>query len=114
MRSSAQDKLTAVGRVLFNASLPSPMPFVNGLLKKKGLQQVVQYCHLHFGLPKTVEMLAAHLGTLWLRDARTHLARPFSIPGPTIPGPRGAPRPRQEQCCQPSAGPTSPRPGPSD
>ena len=33
------------------------MPFVNGLLKKKGLQQVVQYCHLHFGLEKTVEML---------------------------------------------------------
>ncbi len=40
------------------------MPFVNGLLKKKGLQQVVQYCHLHFGLEKTVEMLDSlkHLG----------------------------------------------------
>ena len=33
------------------------MPFVNGLLKKKGLQQLVQYCYLHFGLEKTVEML---------------------------------------------------------
>ena len=33
------------------------MPFVNGLLKKKGLQQVVQYCYLRFGLEKTVEML---------------------------------------------------------
>src|SRR3970282_697153 len=33
------------------------MPYVNGLLKKKGLQQVVQYCHLHYGLEKTVEML---------------------------------------------------------
>ncbi|MDQ3213836.1 MAG: DNA-directed RNA polymerase subunit beta', partial [Acidobacteriota bacterium] len=48
---------TTVGRVIFNSSLPAPMPFVNGLLKKKGLQQVVQYCHLHFGLAKTVEML---------------------------------------------------------
>src|SRR3954449_2994700 len=48
---------TTVGRVIFNSALPSPMPFVNGLLKKKGLQQVVQYCHLHYGLAKTVEML---------------------------------------------------------
>jgi DNA-directed RNA polymerase subunit beta' len=48
---------TTVGRVIFNTSLPQPMPFVNGLLKKKGLQQVVQYCHLHYGLEKTVEML---------------------------------------------------------
>jgi DNA-directed RNA polymerase subunit beta' len=48
---------TTVGRVIFNASLPASMPFVNGLLKKKGLQQVVQYCHLHYGLEKTVQML---------------------------------------------------------
>jgi DNA-directed RNA polymerase subunit beta' len=48
---------TTVGRVIFNEALPAIMPFVNGLLKKKGLQQVVQYCHLHFGLEKTVEML---------------------------------------------------------
>ena len=55
---------TTVGRVIFNTSLPSVMPFVNGLLKKKGLQQVVQYCHLHYGLEKTVEMLDSlkHLG----------------------------------------------------
>jgi DNA-directed RNA polymerase subunit beta' len=33
------------------------MPFVNGLLKKKGLQQLVQSCYLRFGLEKTVEML---------------------------------------------------------
>ena len=48
---------TTVGRVIFNTSLPTEMPFVNGLLKKKGLQQLVQYCYLHFGLEKTVEML---------------------------------------------------------
>src|SRR3954466_11941737 len=55
---------TTVGRVIFNTSLPAVMPFVNGLLKKKGLQQVVQYCHLHYGIEKTVEMLDSlkHLG----------------------------------------------------
>ena len=33
---------TTVGRVIFNAALPKDMPFINGLLKKKGLQQLVQ------------------------------------------------------------------------
>jgi DNA-directed RNA polymerase subunit beta' len=48
---------TTVGRVIFNMALPPEMPFVNGLLKKKGLQQVVQYGYLHHGLQKTVQML---------------------------------------------------------
>ena len=30
------------------------MPFINGLLKKKGLSQLVQYCYLKFGLQITV------------------------------------------------------------
>src|SRR6185369_10940073 len=46
-----------VGRVILNEALPPEMPFINGLLKKKGLQQVVQSCYLKFGLEKTVEML---------------------------------------------------------
>jgi DNA-directed RNA polymerase subunit beta' len=50
---------TTVGRVLFNEQLPAQMPFVNGLLKKKGLQQLVQKCYLDFGLELTVEMLDA-------------------------------------------------------
>ena len=33
------------------------MPFINGLLKKKGLGQLVQYCYLKFGLQITVQML---------------------------------------------------------
>src|SRR4029079_14497636 len=55
---------TTVGRVILNQALPSGMPFVNGLLKKKGLQQLVQSCYLKFGLQKTVEMLDSlkHLG----------------------------------------------------
>jgi len=50
---------TTVGRVILNESVPHEMPFVNGLLKKKGLQQLVQSCYLKFGLEKTVEMLDA-------------------------------------------------------
>src|SRR6187397_1044161 len=50
---------TTVGRVLFNEQLPEEMPFVNGLLKKKGLQQLVQKCYLDFGLERTVVMLDA-------------------------------------------------------
>jgi DNA-directed RNA polymerase subunit beta' len=50
---------TTVGRVILNEQLPKQMPFVNGLLKKKGLQQLVQKCYLDFGLERTVEMLDA-------------------------------------------------------
>tara|TARA_Y100000588_G_scaffold394352_2_gene514384 strand:+ start:6952 stop:11220 length:4269 start_codon:yes stop_codon:yes gene_type:complete len=46
---------TTVGRVILNDQLPEEMPFINGLLKKKGLGQLVQYCYLHFGREKTVE-----------------------------------------------------------
>ena len=48
---------TTVGRVIFNDHLPSDMPFVNGLLKKKGVQALVLYAYLRFGLEKTVVML---------------------------------------------------------
>src|SRR5579875_2105047 len=48
---------TTVGRVILNDVLPKDMPFINGLLKKKGLAQMVQYCYLKFGLQTTVTML---------------------------------------------------------
>jgi DNA-directed RNA polymerase subunit beta' len=48
---------TTVGRVILNDVLPEDMPYVNGLLKKKGLTQLVQYCYLRFGLQTTVKML---------------------------------------------------------
>ncbi len=48
---------TTVGRVIFNDALPEDMPYINGLLKKKGLGQLVQYCYLKFGLQITVQML---------------------------------------------------------
>jgi DNA-directed RNA polymerase subunit beta' len=48
---------TTVGRVILNDVLPQDMPFINGLLKKKGLTQLVHYCYLKFGLQTTVQML---------------------------------------------------------
>src|SRR5216117_421465 len=64
LRISGELINTTVGRVILNMGLPSGMPYVNGLLKKKGLQQLVQYCYLRYGLEKTVEMLDGlkHLG----------------------------------------------------
>src|SRR5271167_2356712 len=38
---------TTVGRAILNDSLPDGMPYVNGLLKKKGIGQLVNYCYLN-------------------------------------------------------------------
>ncbi len=48
---------TTVGRVILNDHLPQGMPYINGLLKKKGIGQVVNYTYLRFGLETTVKML---------------------------------------------------------
>jgi DNA-directed RNA polymerase subunit beta' len=48
---------TTVGRVILNDALPESMPFVNGMLKKKGLQSLVNYCFLRLGHETTVQML---------------------------------------------------------
>ena len=48
---------TTVGRVILNDALPSGMPFINGLLKKKGIGQLVNYCNQNLGLEVTVGML---------------------------------------------------------
>jgi len=57
--------------VILNDVLPEEMPFVNGLLKKKGLTQLVQYCYLRFGLQVTVKMLdeVKNLGFLYATRA---------------------------------------------
>jgi len=41
---------TTVGRAIFNDHLPKGTPFVNGLLKKKGVQQLVHFCYLQYGI----------------------------------------------------------------
>ncbi len=54
---------TTVGRTILNDHLPKtvagrePMPYINGLLKKKGIGQLVNYCYLRYGLETTVKML---------------------------------------------------------
>ncbi|NDJ12984.1 MAG: DNA-directed RNA polymerase subunit beta' [Acidobacteriia bacterium] len=62
---------TTVGRVIMNDHLPEQMPFINGLLKKKGLGQLVHYCYLKFGLTVTVGMLdeVKNLGFLYATRA---------------------------------------------
>ncbi len=49
---------TTVGRVILNERLTRDgLPFVNGTLKKKGLQSLVSFCHLRLGHEQTVILL---------------------------------------------------------
>ncbi len=49
---------TTVGRVIFNERLTRDgLPFVNGTLKKKGLQSLVNFSHLRLGHEQTVVLL---------------------------------------------------------
>ncbi len=48
---------TTVGRVILHDNLPKGMPFINGLMKKKGLGQLVSYAYLRYGPEMTVTML---------------------------------------------------------
>jgi DNA-directed RNA polymerase subunit beta' len=49
---------TTVGRVIFNDKLyREGLPFVNGMLKKKGLQSLVNFAHLRLGHDQTVALL---------------------------------------------------------
>ncbi len=54
---SKQYMNTTVGRVILNDHLSEKMPFINGLLKKKGMNQLVQYVYLRYGREETVKML---------------------------------------------------------
>src|ERR1700752_391682 len=48
---------TTVGRVILHDNMPEGMPFINGLLKKKGLGQLVSFTYLRYGPEMTVSML---------------------------------------------------------
>jgi DNA-directed RNA polymerase subunit beta' len=48
---------TTVGRAILNDALPERIPYINGLLKKKGIGQLVNYCYLNLGLEQTVKTL---------------------------------------------------------
>ncbi|MCK4889401.1 MAG: DNA-directed RNA polymerase subunit beta', partial [Candidatus Aminicenantes bacterium] len=49
--------VTTPGRIIFNRLLPEATPFVNGLLKKKGIQNIVSFIYLVQGFNPTVETL---------------------------------------------------------
>jgi DNA-directed RNA polymerase subunit beta' len=63
MRAIIREKIdrvidTTVGRVILNERLTRDgLPFVNGTLKKKGLQSLVSFCHLKLGHDQTVALL---------------------------------------------------------
>src|SRR5438105_5373740 len=48
---------TTVGRVIFNDAIPVGLPYINGTLRKKGLQSLVNYSHIRLGHEMTVKML---------------------------------------------------------
>jgi len=48
---------TTPGRILFNSILPSKIPFVNGKLKKKGLESLVYFVYLKEGHDTTINVL---------------------------------------------------------
>jgi DNA-directed RNA polymerase subunit beta' len=48
---------TSVGRVILNLGLPDELPFINGLLKKRGLQDLVAFTFVNHGNDMTVRML---------------------------------------------------------
>ncbi len=48
---------TTVGRVILNENLPNELPFINGLLRKRGLQDLVGYCYIRHGSALAVRML---------------------------------------------------------
>jgi DNA-directed RNA polymerase subunit beta' len=57
--SEIQNELveTTPGRIIFNNILPKGIPFVNGILRKKGLENLVFYTYLKAGLAPTIDML---------------------------------------------------------
>ena len=76
MRATVQENIrrvinTTVGRVIFNDQIPPGLPFFNGTLKKKGLQSLVNYCHIRLGHEMTVKMLddLKNLGFLYATKA---------------------------------------------
>jgi DNA-directed RNA polymerase subunit beta' len=65
---------TTVGSVILNDHLPPGMPFVNGLLKKKGLSSLVNFAYLRFGLEESVKMLDGIKGLGFMAATRAGIS----------------------------------------
>ncbi|MBS3818670.1 DNA-directed RNA polymerase subunit beta' [bacterium] len=48
---------TTPGRIILNNILPSEVPFINGMLKKEGLGNLIYYTYLKVGISPTIQML---------------------------------------------------------
>jgi DNA-directed RNA polymerase subunit beta' len=75
---------TTPGRIIFNGALPEGFPFINGVLRKKGLENLVFYTYLKVGLQPTVRILDAlkELGFTYATQAGFSLGiDDFVIPG---------------------------------
>ena len=75
---------TTPGRIIFNGALPEGFPFINGMLRKKGLENLVFYTYLKVGLSPTVGILDAlkDLGFTYATKAGFSLGiDDFVIPG---------------------------------
>ncbi len=48
---------TTAGRITMNAILPEEIPFIDGILKKKGIENLVYYTYLNVGLKPTISVL---------------------------------------------------------
>jgi len=78
---------TTVGRVILNDALPAEMPYINGMLKKKGLQSLVNYCFLRLGHKTTVVMLdrVKELGFLYATKAGLSIGIDDMVTPPSKP-----------------------------
>ncbi len=48
---------TTPGRIIFNGILPQEVPFINGMLRKKGIESLVTLTYLKVGLKQTIGIL---------------------------------------------------------
>jgi len=48
---------TTPGRIIFNSILPREVPFINGMLRKKGIESLVTLTYLKVGLKQTIGIL---------------------------------------------------------
>ena len=103
---------TTVGRVIFNDHLPKEMPFINGLLKKKGVQQLVLLLPTCASvLKRTVVMLDQLEGTgLPLRHQVRHLHRHRRHAHPRRQGQAGRSTPKRKSSRCSSNTSTAPSP----
>src|SRR6059036_3299386 len=78
---------TTVGRVIFNDSIPAGLPFINGTLRKKGLQSLVNYSHIRLGHEMTVKMLddLKNLGFLYATKASISIGIDDLVTPPSKP-----------------------------